>query len=490
MTDNQDNSPYNFSQEVSDGNLDCPSIAFLNVLYKRFGLEELIEKHLADPRAKEGDYTFDAIIKTVLGNCLFLSGSQNSFHTTARKTEEQEKNVADFIGSENGKIPSPKAIDNVMREIDYEQCNNILMDLFERVRLSKLFFNHPELIPDGYHHFAHDAEVIHTYQPDADHDCENCPYCLKRTREEKTWYHHTVLVTSFIAPGGFKLPIYVHPIRAAAVRDKETASDEEHKQQCELSAFKIVVRKIRQRFPKLKICNLLDSLYANGPCIDLHEELNMAFMIVKKDGSMTTVGEDCDGLMKIEDHKKTNHLVERFHDGKGKKIERTYDFFNEIDYHGKKINVLRFHEERTDRKGDVEITKWVWISSDEITKKNVAHLTMRGRLRWEEEDQFNTAECRGFNMRHDYSRNPHAQMAWVVILNLALALEHIFIYTTTAVKLRKKMSIRDFMKDLFAEIRFYTKEKIKQAVTKLGSIQFRFSPIRKSKIWLKIELTT
>jgi hypothetical protein len=60
-------------------------------------------------------------------------------------------------------------------------------------------------------------------------------------------------------------------------------------------------------------------------------------------------------------------------------------------------------------------------------KKNVALKSARARLRWEEEDQFNTAECRGFNMRHDYSRNPTAQMTWVVILNIAIGLQHLFI---------------------------------------------------------------
>jgi hypothetical protein len=216
----------------------------------------------------------------------------------------------------------------------------------------------------------------------------------------------------------------------------------------------------------------------------------MTYFIVKKDGCMTTVGEDCDGLIKLTDHMETNHLVERFHDGKNNWIERTYDFFNEIDYQDKKINILRFHEKRTYADGSVETTKWVWISRDEITKKNVPRLTSRGRLRWEEEDQFNTAECRGFNMRHDYSRNPHAQMAWVAILNLAIALEHIFIYTSISVKLRKKMSIRDFMKDLFNEIRFFAREKIEDAVKLLANVQFRFSQIRKAKIWFKILLTT
>jgi hypothetical protein len=481
----------NYAQELSDINTNCPAIAYFRVLLERFEWKELIDKHLTDPRCKMGHHSFYTIITTVLANCLFLCGSQNAFHTSARKTEEQEENVAHFVGSENGKLPDEKTIDAVMKEVDYDDCNKILMDLFEKVRETKLFFNHPELIPDDEYHFAFDAETIHTYRPGCDHDCENCPFCLKRTRDKTIWYNHTLLIVSFVSPGGFKLPIYVHPIRAEAVKDKESSSDNVHKQQCELSAFKVVSRIIRDRFPKLKICLLLDSLYANGPVFEICDELKFNYFIVREDGSMKTVGEDCDGLIGLPDHMKKNNLFECFHDGKGNIIEKTYDFFNDIDYHGKKINIIRFEEIRNtcNKSGEevTEITKWEWIVKNEITKKNVVKMSARARLRWEEEDLFNTAECRGFNMRHDYSRNPQAQMAWVVILNLAIGLEHLFIYNTTSVKLRKKMPIIKFMEDLFHEIRFYCRNKIDHAVNNLKNIQFRFSQIRITKTWIKIE---
>jgi len=490
MTAAKVNSPNNYVQELSDINANYSSITYFRVLLERFEWKKLIDKHLTDPRSNPG-HSLQTIITTVLANCLFLCGSQNAFHTTARKTEEQEANVAHFVGSENDKLPDEKTIHSVMKKIDYDDCNKILMDLFEKTRESKLFFNHPELIPDDQYHFAFDAETIHTYRPGCDHDCENCPFCLKRTRDKAIWYNHTVLIVSFVSPGGFKLPIYVHPIRKEAVKDKESSSDDVHKQQCELSAFKIVSKIIKNRFPKLKICLLLDSLYANGPVFDICEELKFNYFIVREDGSMKTVGEDCDGLMELSNHKEKNHLVECFHDGKGNTIERTYDFFNDIDYHGRKINIIRFEEvrDRCSKSGEpeIEITRWEWIVKEKITRKNVAKKSARARLRWEEEDQFNTAECRGFNMRHDYSRNPTAQMAWVVILNIAIGLEHLFIYTTTAVKLRKKMSIMKFMADLFHEIRFYCKNKIDEAVNYVKNTQFRFSQIRKEKTWTKIE---
>jgi hypothetical protein len=41
-----------------------------------------------------------------------MTATQNAFHTTASKTEERERNVAHFVGFENGKLPEEKTIDS------------------------------------------------------------------------------------------------------------------------------------------------------------------------------------------------------------------------------------------------------------------------------------------------------------------------------------------------------------------------------------------
>ncbi len=131
-----------------------------------------------------------------------------------------------------------------------------------------------------------DGEKIHTYAPVSDHDCQSCSYCLKRTRGDSTWYCHMIVVASLVCPGGFKLPLYVHPVRARSVQGKETSSDDTHKQECELSAFKAIIPTLRERFPRLKMCALLDSLYANGPILrkDHHSQW-------KREGRL--LGMDC-----------------------------------------------------------------------------------------------------------------------------------------------------------------------------------------------------
>ena len=296
-------------------------------------------------------------------------------------------------------------------------------------------------------------------------------------------------MASIICPGGFKLPIYVHPIKSESVTNNERSSDDTHKQECELTAFKYIIREIRNRFPRLKLRILLDSLFATGPNLELLDELKLSYSIVRKDGSMPSVGDDCDGLLKLKSHASESKVTEKFIYGEFRKMERTYDFFNDIEYHGRKVNVIRFLEKiEYSKSGKKDSTYYEWIVPEKITKKNVIHISAKSRIRWEQEDQFNTAECRGFNMRHDYSRNSTAQMTWMAMINLAIAIEHIFIYTQSSSKLRKKMSIKDFMIDLFNELRICSKEKLSNGMSFLDNIQFRFNSIRKVISWVKVEI--
>jgi hypothetical protein len=227
-----------------------------------------------------------------------------------------------------------------------------LMSIFETLRKNKFFSSHSWLIPKGLFHLAIDAETIHKYTPESAHHCEQCPYCLKREREGTVWYAHIQVVASIVCPNGLHIPLCVYPIHAKSLKKESSASDDQFKQECELAAFPVILQKIRDRFPKLPFCVLADSLYANGLAMDILKNLSMEFMIVKKEGSMKTVGRDCDGLALIPDHKANNTRTETTLEG-DRKIKRYWSFFNEIEYGDHKINILRFDEWLTNKAGSV-----------------------------------------------------------------------------------------------------------------------------------------
>lgn len=440
---------------------------------KKLKLRKFFSDCVTDPRRAAVTYSLPSIIQTALSNVLFRMGSKNAFHKEGRSSEEAEASIAKFCGIESGLLPTTRAIDDVLKRLNYEEINEVQMSLFDGLRKDKLFSNHSMLTPGGEYHIAIDAETIHKYTEDSAHDCKNCPFCLKRERGEEVWYLHTHLVISFVCPGRFKLPLYLYPIHAQSLKLEKGVSEEKFKQECELAALPIVIAKIRERFPRLNFCVLLDSLYANGPVIKLLNEYRMDFMIVRKKGCMKTVGQDCDGLEKIADDQIVGRLEETCIE-KEKEYKRSYRFFNDINYQGMKLNVLRFEERVFDRAG-IQLSRvcWEWLVSFRLKKKNAPLTAFRGRMRWLEEDLFNTLKNRGFSIRHDYSRQPHAQIIWVSLILLAFFITELFALTRQVTTNRRNRSLKDFMRSIFYEL-WHLYEEIFKIAALQKKTQFRY----------------
>ena len=404
---------------------------------------------------------------------LFRTESKHAFHQESRSSEATESAIAKFVGIGDCKLPNTKTIDDVLCRIDYQEMNHVLMNLFDNLRKSKLFTSHPGLTPRGMYHLAIDAETVHKYTNGSDHNCAQCPHCLKRQRGDDIWYVHMHVTASIVCPGGIRIPLYVYPVHAISLNIKENDSQETFKQECELSSLPIILTAIRKRFPKLYFCVLLDSLYANGPSIKILEVNSMEWAIVRKNGSMKTVGQDCDGLAKLESHAKTNYLEENMIIN-GKKTKRVYEFFNEVGYQDQKLNILRFNEWTFDQDGQEKFhVYWEWIVSWKLTKKNVTQSAAQGRLRWLEEDLFNTLKNRGFKIKHDYSRNSSAQLIWFILINIAFLISELFSRLRRIISIKKTRSLKDFMKSLFHEIRCVGQNVLEIAISR-NKGQFRY----------------
>jgi hypothetical protein len=148
----------------------------------------------------------------------------------------------------------------------------------------------------------------------------------------------------------------------------------------------------------------------------------MGYSIVKKLKVLKSVGNDCEGLKILS--KPITNIAEnqRF------RIHQTIQIFNDIPYRSHKLSVLQLNEEaikkpsRRFAKITSKTSHWEWIISEYLTKGNAVDQSNRCRLRWNEEDFFNTAENRGYNMNHDFSRAPRSQTVWMHLILIAMAL--------------------------------------------------------------------
>jgi len=107
---------------------------------------------------------------------------------------------------------------------------------------------------------AVDATGTHSFNK------RHCEHCLtrkhvdKETSKETFSYYHNVLEAKLI------LGEFVFSIGTEFIENEDKFVS---KQDCERNAFKRLAKRLKKDFPRLPICILADSLYANSPVMDI-----------------------------------------------------------------------------------------------------------------------------------------------------------------------------------------------------------------------------
>lgn len=490
-------------------------ITLLHKFLDRKNIPQMLEKAIPDRRdPKTVTYSAPTIILAALSIFLLRMQSGNKYDdkTTYKDQKYSKKNISKFINAPEGCTPTIKTIEDFLKTMKLEQVNNLMVHFFKDLVKSKFFSEHSEIKLGDFFLLAVDCVHSHTYDKPhhLDEDSNpDCPYCLERiynkgTPQIKTKWMHITLVYTFVFLNHLKIPLYTYPIHAKQVKKFKTASDADHKQECELVALKVTLPIIRQFFPRMKIRLLLDGLYANRPAIQLAEQYGCKYAIVRKEASLSSLAKDCDGLAKLSNHQK-DCTKKTVHKEDGWIITRIYEWFNNMDLSSDKdksilTNVLRFSESRqkTNKKtGLTEIKRYKgeWLLSEKLSSRTCEIAARQARLRWEEEDLFNSQKNREFNYKHDYSRNPRSFIIWQALSFFAFGIFELFRFSKPVMQ-RISLSIGSkttisrlaLVEKLSGQLCERPTEEIFSAACMSKRIQFRydFSPPRpKPKTKLK-----
>jgi len=227
----------------------------------------------------------------------------------------------------------------------------------------------------------------------------HCPHCLTKEKDGKIlYYYHNVLEAKLVTETGLAISVETEFI---------LNSDGASKQDCELAAFYRMVKRLKKGFPQLKICLLLDSLYAAAPVMNTLKKYRWKYIITFKEGSMP---DRYDEFTRLEKLSPQNALEITDDKAVGK-----YSWVNGIEHKGNFFNVIALDETTKDKK-----TKFVWMADLGVTKNNVVKIAKGGRLRWKIENEgFNIQKNRGFNLEHPYSANEVSMKNFYLLLQIA-----------------------------------------------------------------------
>jgi hypothetical protein len=198
---------------------------------------------------------------------------------------------------------------------------------------------------------------------------------------------------------------------------------------------------LREYFPRLEICLLLDGLYAIEPVIKLLKELKIEWVIVLKEGRCPKIynwlkkwkerfgkgnilvkrKEKVIPLRQPRDHQQRLQRSKAEYKTKKVVTETTYTWMREIEYYldKRKFNIMTCLEKEDGKKN----CDYKWLVSDglKLTKETVSELAEKGgRCRWKIENEgFNVQKNLGYGLEHQYSRDPVSMKIWNRIIDIA-----------------------------------------------------------------------
>jgi hypothetical protein len=241
----------------------------------------------------------------------------------------------------------------------------------------------------------------------------HCPYCMTRTYQGRTFYYHPVLEAKLVTPTGFVFSLMTEFI--------ENPRANPTKQDCELKAFYRLAERLKQRFPRLPICLLLDGLFAGGPTFSICDKYHWKYLIVLQEDDLPFVNEEFELLSQLPPE---THLV--FHTGLQSEIQQDLRWVNQIAYVDSKrnehsVSVIECLETKPDEDKQLKTTRFKWVTNFNVTASKVVSLANQGgRLRWKIENEgFNVQKNGGYALEHVFSQDATAGKIFYLLLQIA-----------------------------------------------------------------------
>ena len=326
---------------------------------------------------------FVVIMKNVSG-IVSMNRMTNDFNN-----EVVINNLTKSLGYDSlEEIPHYDTINDFLRKLDVSELEKIrdymIRELFKKRSLEKY------RLLDKHWCIAIDGSQLFSFKE------KHCEHCLKKEHKnkdtgeiERITYYHTVLEAKLIL-GNMTFSILTEFV--------ENENESVSKQDCEITAAKRLMKKLKYKFRKLNICILGDSLYACEPIYKLCTEYKWKFIFRFKEGRAKTLWEEIQTIKFIENNENTSNLTFKSHE-----IHQKLTYINEVSYKNTFVNIVDFTEtisKKSKDKGTNEETSknFVFVTNIQVTKRNAFKIVASGRSRWKIENEgFNNQK----NIRYD-----------------------------------------------------------------------------------------
>ena len=309
------------------------------------------------------------------------------------ETDEALTNLNALSGCCQTSIADDGTVDHFLGHVAPGQWSGVrrrMIDRLGRMRVldkARLLGYHPIII-DGTGQFSFERR--------------HCEHCLEQKHEGKTLYFHNVLEAKLVTPEGLVLSIGTEFI--------QNSDPHATKQDCELKAFYRMAATLRRQFPQLRLCLLMDGIYAKGTVFDLCRENHWKYIVTFKRGSLPALWREYLSLRRLGP---VNRKTAR----DGSRHFAWVPSLIHVDDRGHQHDLAAFQSYERDSKGR---HRFVWLTNFQVREHQVEMLANRGgRLRFKIENEgFNIQKNGGFALEHAYSYENGKIKAYYLLLQI------------------------------------------------------------------------
>jgi hypothetical protein len=346
--------------------------------------------------------------------------------------ERTEDNLQRVYGIE--RVPCDTAMRAILDPVEPETLRPLFKHVFRALQrgkaLEEMVFveGHYLLALDGTGYFA--STQIH------------CASCLETHHRNGTvTYRHQMLGAALVHPDQRAvIPLMPEPI---------LKQDGIEKNDCERTAAKRFITKLRQDHPHLKVIVTEDSLSSNAPHVEVLHDHELHYILGVKEGdhpflfAQVAAAEQTGGVTYYERDTPETGLHQRFR------------FVQDVPLNASNPDVrVNFLECWETAKGQVQ--HWSWVTDLRLHKGTVYQIMRGGRARWRiENETFNTLKNQGYHFEHNFGHGyQHLSVVFALVMMLAFLVDQVQqlccpLFQAVWTKLGSKRRLWEKMRTLF-----------------------------------------
>ena len=320
-----------------------------------------------------------------------------------RRFEEQihANNLRTVFGIEH--IPGDSQLRDTLDENDPQPLHGTFTEYFRRLQRGK-HLEKFRYLEEGYLITMDGSEYFRS-------QCICCPHCLHRSSSKGSdEYYHQILQATVVHPDYRQ----VLPLAPEFIRN----NDGQSKQDCEVSAAKRLIPRIRAEHRQLPIVLVADSLHAKVPIVRILKDQHFSFLLTAKPTDHKSLFEDIEGM-------RAGKMLDSFQWRDAKGVRYLYEWVNDVPLTGsKETEYINFIEFRIIKDGK-QTYHSSWITDIDITKENARRLVRAARARWKIENEgFNTLKNQGYHLEHNFGHGKKHLSGIFFLLNLLAFFVH------------------------------------------------------------------